>query len=61
MNEIKNSLSRARNWRERLSNKSGLVNISSVQWHLNMGLWETLGWANEGARHIIFGWYVTGK
>ena len=60
MNEIKNSVSRARDWRYRLD-RSVLVKISSIQWYLSMGLWETLGWTDESTRYHTFGWYVTGK
>ncbi len=60
MKEIENSINRAQYWRCYL-NKSGLVHVNPIQWYLNMGLWETLGWTNEAASHHMFEWFVTGK
>lgn len=55
MTEIERSIETARKWRQLLDTVDH-INIGPIQWYLNMGLWETLGWLNESARCHISKW-----
>lgn len=60
MNEVERSIETALKWRKMLDSVDH-INIGPIQWYLNIGLWETLGWLNESGRYHIPKWFITGK